>query len=246
MSAPRFFVALALATGDAGREIALPEATAHHALRVLRLAAGDAITLFTGEGGEFAATLVRADKRSAWARIDAYADIERESPLDVTLVQALAASDTMDIVVRKAVEMGAVSVQPVVSERSARFPDGERGQRRLAHWRQIVQAACEQCGRNRVPTVAAALDLATWLAQRGPRAGIVLAPDAAARLPSLGAPGGGLDVLIGAEGGFTQDEIARAARAGIAPVRMGARVMRTETAGIAALAAANTLWGDLR
>jgi 16S rRNA (uracil1498-N3)-methyltransferase len=134
----------------------------------------------------------------------------------------------------------------VVSERSARFPEGERGQRRLAHWRQIVQAACEQCGRNRVPTVAATIDLAAWLGARAPRAGIVLAPESAAALPSLASPADGLDVLIGPEGGFTDVEIARAARAGITPVRMGARVMRTETAGIAALAAVNTLWGDMR
>jgi 16S rRNA (uracil1498-N3)-methyltransferase len=246
MSAPRFHVGLGLDAADAGRELALPDATAHHALRVLRLAVGDAATLFTGEGGEFAATLVRADKRSAWVRIDAFDAVERESPLAVTLVQAIAASDTMDFVVRKAVEMGVRTIVAVTSERSARLPAAERGDKRLAHWRQIAVAACEQCGRNRIPDVREPLPLAAWLAARDARTGILLAPEAATCLPGLPAPGSGLDVMIGPEGGWTGDEIARAAAAGITPVRMGARVMRTETAGIAALAAVNTLWGDMR
>ncbi|MFO1415163.1 MAG: 16S rRNA (uracil(1498)-N(3))-methyltransferase [Burkholderiales bacterium] len=246
MGAPRFHVSLPLAPDDAGREIALPEAAAHHALRVLRLAAGDPLVLFTGAGGEFAATLARADKRSAWARLDAFSAVERESPVAVTLVQALPASDTMDFVVRKAVEMGATAIVPVTSERSARLPAGERGDKRVAHWRQVAVAACEQCGRNRVPEVTAPQPLFTWLAGRAGRPGILLAPEAAAGLPSLAPPDGALDVLIGPEGGWTADEVGRAQQAGIAPVRMGARVLRTETAGIAALAGVNMLWGDMR
>ncbi len=246
MAAPRFHVALPLAPEDAGREVALPEAAAHHALRVLRLAAGDAITLFTGDGGEFHARLTRADKRHAWAHIDAFDPIERESPLAVTLVQGLPATDTMDFVVRKAVEMGVRSVVPVTSERSARLPAGERGGRRVAHWRQIAVAACEQCGRNRVPDVHDPLPLVEWLAARDARPGILLSPAGTSALPALPAPGGALDVLIGPEGGWTVDEIERARRAGVAEVRMGARVLRTETAGIAALAAIQLLWGDMQ
>lgn len=246
MAAPRFHVPLPLAPADAGREVALPEATAHHALRVLRLAAGDAITLFTGEGGEYAATLTRADRRAAWARIDAFDPVERESPLAVTLVQALPASDTMDFVVRKAVEMGVRTISPVTSERSARVPAGERGDKRVAHWRQVAVAACEQCGRNRIPDVHDPQPLPAWLAARDAHPGILLAPTADAGLPALAAPTHALDLLIGPEGGWTADEIERARRAGVTAVRMGARVMRTETAGIAALAAIQTLWGDLR
>ena len=246
MAAPRFHVPLPLAPADAGREVALPEATAHHALRVLRLAAGDAITLFTGEGGEYAATLTRAERRAAWARIDAFDPVERESPLAVTLVQALPATDTMDFVVRKAVEMGACAIVPVTSERSARVPAGERGDKRVAHWRQVAVAACEQCGRNRIPGVHDPQPLPAWLAARDVRPGILLAPTANAGLPALAAPAQALDLLIGPEGGWTADEIERARRAGVMAVRMGARVMRTETAGIAALAAIQTLWGDMR
>lgn len=246
MAAPRFHVELALARGDTGREIALPEAAAHHALRVLRLAVGDALTLFTGGGGEYAATLVRADKRTAWARIDAFDPVERESPLAVTLVQALPATDTMDFVVRKAIEMGVRDIVPVTSERSARLPAGERGDKRVAHWRQVVIAACEQCGRNRIPAVHDPLPLFAWLAARAAGVGILLSPTAASGWSALSPPAGTLDVLIGPEGGWAADEIARARRAGMTEVRMGTRVMRTETAGIAALAVIQTLWGDMR
>ena len=246
MAAPRFHVGLPLTPADAGRELALPEATAHHALRVLRLAAGDAITLFTGHGGEYAATLTRADKRAAWARIEAFDAVERESPLAVTLVQALPATDTMDFVVRKAVEMGARAIVPVTSERSARMPAGERGDKRVAHWRQVAVAACEQCGRNRIPGVQDPQPLFAWLAARGARPGILLAPGADTTMTAMPAPGASLDLVIGCEGGWTDDEIERARGAHVTAVRMGARVMRTETAGIAARAAGQILWGDMQ
>ena len=147
----------------------MPDPVAHHALRVLRLAVGDRIALFTGDGGEFAATLVRADKRDAFARIDAFDAVERESPLAVTLVQGIAANDAMDHAVRRSVELGVAAIQPVLTTRSARVPDGERGEKRLAHWRQIVVAACEQCGRNRVPDVRAVMTLERWLESSGHR-----------------------------------------------------------------------------
>lgn len=245
MSVPRFFMEAPLAADDVGREIDLPHAPAHHALRVLRLGVGDALTLFTGAGGEFAATLVRADKRSAAVRIDAFESVERESAVAVTLVQGIAANDAMDFVVRKAVEMGAAVIQPVVTTRSARFPNGERGDKRQAHWRQIALAACEQCGRNRVPAVREATDLADWLRARdAARPGIVLDPMAAISVATLPAPP--LDLLIGPEGGLAADEVARATRAGLTAVRMGPRVLRTETASLAALAVINVLWGDFR
>jgi 16S rRNA (uracil1498-N3)-methyltransferase len=245
MGAPRFFVAMGLSPGDAGRELALPEASAHHALRVLRLVEGDPLVLFTGTGGEYAATLVRADRRNAWVRLDAYAPVEREAANAITLVQGVAASDAMDFVVRRAVEMGAAAVRPVVTTRSARVPDGERAAKRLAHWRQIAIAACEQCGRNRVPPIHAAVDIGEFLRDRAAgRAGVVLAPEATVGIGALSIPCGELDILIGPEGGFTQDEIAHAVRSGVTAMRMGVRIMRTETAAVAALSAVSTLWGE--
>ena len=247
MSAPRFFFPGPLQASDSGREIALPEAPAHHALRVLRLAAGDPLTLFTGAGGEFAATLVRADRRSAWVRIDGFDPIERESRLAATLVQGVAAADAMDAVVRRAVELGARAIQPVYTAHGARLPAGARGEARLAHWRQIAQAACEQCGRNRLPAIHAVVELHDWLAQRTPaHAGVVLAPAASRGIAEVSIPPHGVDVLIGPEGGLRDDETEAATRAGLVPVRMGPRIMRTETAVAAALAAINTVWGDFR
>ncbi len=258
MTAPRFHCPIDLTPAIVGSVIALPDTLAHHAVRVLRLTAGDAITLFTGNGGEFAATIARIDKQGASATIERYDPVERESELAVTLAQSIAATDAMDHAMRKAVELGAAAIQPLVTERSAPLPAGERGERRLAHWRQIAVAACEQCGRNRVPDVAAPLALADWLAAWA-GGGIVLDPLAERGLPALTLPAsasrdgpaagpaaGPLAVLIGPEGGLTAREIAAATARGFQPVRLGPRVLRTETAGTAILAALQTMRGDFR
>ena len=241
---PRFHCPLPLAAGAA---IELPDTAAHHALRVLRLKAGDALTLFNGEGGEFAATLERADARAAVARIAAWRAVERESPLAVTVVQGLASGERMDFALQKAVELGAAAVQPVTTTRSVTRLDASRADKRLAHWRQIAIAACEQCGRNRVPEVLPLRDLDDWL--RAPtRAALRLlfAPDAVQTIGEVARPGGAIELLVGAEGGLTDDETTAAMRAQFVAVRMGPRVLRTETAALAALAALNVLWGDWR
>jgi 16S rRNA (uracil1498-N3)-methyltransferase len=245
MTGPRFFVPLDLSPVEAGAIIDLPAAVAHHAVRVVRIAAGDALTLFTGAGGEYAATLVRVDKHGAAARIDAFNPVERESPLPITLAQGVAAADAMDYAVRKAVELGVAAIAPLVTARSAPLPAGLRGDKRLAHWRQIAIAACEQCGRNRIPVVGAPQPFADWLAA-WPGTGLVLAPDAAAAaLASLPQPRAAFAVLIGPEGGFAPVEVDAARARGFPVVRFGPRLLRTETAGVAALAALQALWGDL-
>ncbi len=247
MATPRFFVPDLPDSHDVGAQVLLPAAAAHHALRVLRLGIGDDIVLFTGAGGEMAATIVHADKRHATVRIDGFAAIDLEPALAVTLVQAIPANDAMDYVVRKAVELGVAAIAPVVSAQGARFPDGERGDKRLAHWQQIAVAACEQCGRNRVPAVEMPRSFESWLAQRDPaRAGLMLMPDATLTLPAMAPPTGTIDVLIGPEGGFNAREVERALQSGITGVRLGPRILRTETAVAAALAAINLLWSDFR
>lgn len=243
MAVPRFFATLELAPEIVGTVVTLPEAAAHHATRVVRLAVGDALTLFNGEGGEYAATLVAIDRKAATVRVDAFDPVERESPLAVTLAQAVAANDAMDYAIRKAVELGVASIAPLVTERSAPLPPGERADKRLAHWRQIVIAACEQCGRNRVPHVAPARPLGEFLAAwRG--AGITLAPDGAKLLAALAAPTGPLALLVGPEGGLGAREAGAAAARGFVPLRLGPRTLRTETAGVAALALLQSAWGD--
>jgi 16S rRNA (uracil1498-N3)-methyltransferase len=247
VSAPRFHCPEGLAAEKVNDEYILPDAATHHALRVLRLAIGDRLTLFSGAGGEFAATLIRADKRDAIVRIDGFDPVEREAALATTLVQGIAANDAMDHAVRRSVELGVVAIQPVETTRSARLPDGERGGKRLAHWRQIAIAACEQCGRNQIPEIREVVVLERWLAARPATApGLVLSPDADVTIADAPRPRDSLDVLVGPEGGFATDEIAHAKRSGMTAVRLGPRVMRTETASLAALATINALWGDFR
>jgi 16S rRNA (uracil1498-N3)-methyltransferase len=178
MAVPRFYFPSTLTREAVGQTIALPVSAAHHAVRVVRLAAGDALTLFDGTGGEYAATLVRVLRNDVAVRIDSFDPVGRESPFSVTLAQAIVANDAMDYAVRKAVELGVTAVQPLVTERSAPLPSGERGDKRLAHWRGIAVAACEQCGRNRIPPVAAPVPWKAWLGA-WKDAGIVLAPGAA-------------------------------------------------------------------
>jgi len=231
----------------AGAEMDLPQSVAHHAARVLRLKSGDAVTLFNGQGGEFAARLARVESRRVVASIEAWRDIERESPLQVTLVQGLAVADRMDLAVQKAVELGAAAIQPVTMARSVARLDAERALKRRAHWQQIAIAACEQCGRNRLPAVGSLLDFTAWIRNtaRAPTAWL-FDPDDGSPLGTLLRPASPIECLVGPEGGLDEHETAMARAAGFVGVRAGPRVMRTETAGAAVLAAVNALWGDWR
>ncbi len=245
MAAPRFLVPPELTQDAVGLTIPLPAPAAHHAVRVVRLGVGDALTLFDGKGGEYAAALTRVDRNDVWVRIESFDPVERESPLPVTLAQAIAANDAMDYAVRKAVELGIAVIQPIITERSAPLPAALRGDKRLAHWRGIAAAACEQCGRNRIPPIAPPVALNPWLASwKG--TGIMLVPGAAQSLATLPRPKLPVVLAIGPEGGFTAREIDRARAVDFHVVSFGPRVLRTETAAAAGLAAMQTLWGDLR
>jgi 16S rRNA (uracil1498-N3)-methyltransferase len=245
MAAPRFFVPSPLTGRRPGEMIELDDAVAHHATRVTRLQPGDEMTLFDGTGGEFAVTLERVDKRGAAVQLQRFVAIERESALDVTLAQVIAANDAMDYAVRKATELGVTAVRPLLTARSARLPAGERSERRVAHWRQVAIAACEQCGRNRVPEVLAPMSIDAWLTEwQGP--GIVLLPAANRSLASLAQPEAPLAILIGPEGGFEPREVRLALAKNFQSVRLGPRVLRTETAAAAAVAVMQALWGDFK
>jgi len=229
----------------AGASLALPREAAHHALRVLRLRDGEAVTLFDGRGGEWHGVIASGGRRGedAIVAIERFDAVERESPLAVTLAMSTLATDAMDYAVRKAVELGCASVAPVVAARSQGA--SHRGTR-AEHWRRIAIAACEQCGRNRIPPIDAPVALADWLdARDARRPGIVLALGADAVLASLAAATA-LDVLVGPEGGFDAGELAAAKRAGLTAVSLGPRVLKAETAAVAALSALQALHGDLR
>jgi 16S rRNA (uracil1498-N3)-methyltransferase len=241
MSAPRFYLDLPLALGA---RFSLPPGPARHAARALRLAVDDAITLFNGRGGEYPARIERINKDEVAVAVTGFADVERESRLRVMLAQGISSGERMDYTLQKGVELGVAAVQPIAARRSVVKLAGERADRRVAHWRGVVASACEQCGRNRVPVVAAPLTLAHWLGQHPGGRLLFLSPLAEARLADLPAPTA-MDCLVaGPEGGFEADEIAALTAAGAIAVRLGPRVLRTETAALAALAAMQTLWGD--
>ncbi len=220
--------------------VELPQAAAHHAARVLRLDDGEAVVLFDGRGGEYEARLELRGGGRVFARTGEHRALERESPLAVTLVQAVSSADRMDFTVQKAVELGVGAIHPVLSARSVVRLDGERGAKKLAHWRRIAVAACEQCGRNRVPEIAAPVALEAYRAPAGTK--ILLAPSGSTKLAGLAK--GPVILAVGPEGGFSPEEEQGLLRAGFSPVRLGPRVLRTETAALAALAALNALAGD--
>lgn len=223
-------------------EIQLPEALAHHASRVLRLREGDPLVLFDGSGGEVSGIL-RLRGKNCFAELSGHHAVERESPLQLVLVQALASGDKMDWIIQKAVELGAAGVVPVQAERSVLRLSGERAAKRVEHWRHIAVSACEQSGRNRVPMVEPVTGLREYLARGLPGPRLVLDPVAGQRLAALPRPTDVVHLLVGPEGGWAEDELA-ACRTAACIVGLGPRVLRTETAGLAALAALQALWGD--
>jgi 16S rRNA (uracil1498-N3)-methyltransferase len=241
MSAPRIFIGDPLPHAPTGRDFELPQAAARHVALALRMRVGDALTLFDGTGGEFAASITRIDKRGVGAGLGRFDPVERESPHRVTLVQAVIANDPMDWAVRKAVELGVAAVQPVLAARSQGSARGEKTERRLAHWRGIAIAACDQCGRNRVPEVLAPVPLSDWLDSAAAAVApahpvLMLAPGAARSLATACAAGAPSAVIVGPEGGFTDAELALAERCGVERVGLGPQVLRAETAAVAALA----------
>ncbi|MEW6689790.1 MAG: 16S rRNA (uracil(1498)-N(3))-methyltransferase [Pseudomonadota bacterium] len=240
---PRLYVEAKL---QQGAGLALPPEAAHHAARVLRLREGDAVLLFDGRGGEYGARLRMPGRGQVIAEIDARRETERESPLAVTLAQGVSSGEKMDFTIQKAVELGVAAVQPLLAEKSVVRLSGERAAKRLAHWRRVAIAACEQCGRNRLPEIrepkspgvycrtADALSMRILLSPEGDRS-------LRDRMPG---PGQKVILAVGPEAGFSSEEEALLVAAGFAKVRLGPRVLRTETAALAALAALNALAGD--
>lgn len=229
-----------------GMTVRLDDNAFNHAVRVLRLKPGAALILFDGEGGVFAATLLKVGKRDAWTRVTEALSGDVESPLRVTLAQGISRGEKMDYTLQKAVELGVAAIQPLFAEHGGVALAGERLTRKVQHWRGIVIGACEQCGRNRLPELREPVALTDWLAGLGRESGLrlLLDPLAERGLCGLKPPLGTMTLLIGPEGGLSPEEIARALQAGFTGVRLGPRILRTETAGLAALAAVQMLWGD--
>jgi 16S rRNA (uracil1498-N3)-methyltransferase len=230
---PRFYCPVPLASGQS---LDLPPGAARH-VQVLRLQPGAHITLFNGEGGEFDATIEEMGRRDVRVQVGAHDAVEREARTRVTLALGIPANERMDWLVEKATELGAAAIRPLQTERTVLRLSGERAAKRLARWQGIAVAACEQCGRNRVPEIHPVQDLAEWLRQlpaahEESRLLLALRPGAQA-LPEASAQG--MTVLSGPEGGLSAAEEDAALNAGFRPVTLGPRVLRAETAPLAVL-----------
>lgn len=229
-------------------EISLPDEVTHHLVRVLRSEAGTRFFLFNGEGGMHEAELLTTGKKNAVARLLAFTPDDRQSPLHTHLGQVMSKGDRMDYAIQKATELGVTEITPLSSERcELRLRGEERADKKLEHWRRVAISACEQCGRNRLPVIHEPQPLESWLNAGHAGLKLVLAPAAAQGLPADPAAAiTTVSLLIGPEGGLSANEISAAEKAGFHAWQLGPRVMRTETAPVAALAVLQTLLGDFR
>jgi len=233
-------------------EVTLPPQAGEHVARVLRLAAGDPLTLFNGDGHDYPATIRAVGKREVVVQVQAAVALANESPLPLTLAQGVARGEKMDLIVQKATELGVLRIVPLLTERSEVKLDPARAEKRLAHWRAVAASACEQSGRARLPEILPALPLQAWLDALDHDA---LDQDGALRLALLPegnrsartltpGPAGAL-LVVGPEGGLGERDVGALQHAGFDGLRLGPRILRTETAGLAAIAALQALHGDL-
>jgi len=240
----RSFVDRPLAIGDT---FALPEATGNHLVRVLRLEVGDPCVLFNGDGHDYTARLLTREKRGSAVEVIGRHVVANEAPLRIALLQGIARGEKMDLILQKATELGVARVAPVVTERTEVRLDAERADKRAAHWRGVLASACEQSGRARLPELLAPRALADFLATEHSTLKLVLDPIASTTLAQLDiAPSQSICLLVGPEGGLSERDLAAARATGFTGLRLGPRILRTETAALAAIAGLNALHGDWR
>ncbi len=244
MRLTRVFVSSGLREGAL---VELPAETASHVAKVLRARAGDALVLFGGDGCEYTGEIQSVRGARVQVALGAARAVDRESPLDVTLLQCVPRGDRMDFIVQKATELGVRRIVPLLCQRSVvRLGEGQ-AESKAAHWRAVAVSACEQCGRNRLPAIEAPQQLTAYLgaAPAGPALRIVLEPDSAPDRQPVPAAGSAVEVAIGPEGGFSPEELDAFRVAGFQAAGLGPRILRTETAAIAALAWLQSRYGDL-
>lgn len=246
MRLSRLFVDLPLVSGQL---VNLPKETSHYIMNVLRLRPGVSVIVFNGQGGEYTARLVECSSKMAQLQIGEYHSTKRESSLSLQLVPAIARPEHMDYTIQKAVELGVQQIIPVITERSPPL-DVKLLTKREQHWRKIIISAAEQCGRNGLPTLHHIIPISVWLGQPVSGLAMVLSPQSPQRLVATLQPAVAgyqpcpLTVLVGAEGGLTEAEVTQASQAGYLKVSLGPRILRTETAAVAALAVCQALLGD--
>jgi len=244
MRIPRIYIDESLRSGI---EVLLPEQAGEHVARVLRLERGHPLILFSGDGREYDATLATLAKRAVTAEVLGAREVDRESPLKLTLAQGIARGEKMDWILQKATELGVGHIVPIITERTEVKLDEERAERRVLHWRSVIAGACEQCGRTRLPEVDPPQRLDRWLGSLDDdgAARLALLPEGDMHLRDLPRELAAATLCVGPEGGFSDNDVALLKHAGFQGLRLGPRILRTETAGIAAIAALQALAGDL-
>jgi 16S rRNA (uracil1498-N3)-methyltransferase len=244
MRIPRLYVPEAGKTGDI---ITVTDQTAHHVTKVLRLRPGAAVRLFNGSGPEWEAVLLEGKRTGIRMEIGKAVAPVDEPSLAITLAQGIARNDRMDFILQKAVELGVCRIQPLWMQRCQARVRGERLEKRLKHWQGIITSACEQCGRSTLPALSDPADYPAWINDQGDAAiRLMLQPDSIQTLHDLSPPGGDIIILVGPEGGLNPEEQRLAALAHFTGIRLGQRILRTETAALSALAGMHALWGDFR
>ena len=245
MSPTRLFSPVALHTGQ---KISLDKVQSRYLIRALRMRAGDSFTMFDGLGGEFPTTIIGADPTCVYVETAARIDRSIESPLDLRLVLGISKGDRMDVVVQKATELGANRIIPVTTDYSVVKLSDEKAQGRRGHWLKVAQSASEQCGRNSVPAIDPPMTLLNWFgdACKSAATQLILKPQAPVLMTAIADVGDRITIVVGPEGGFSPAEFDRAKAVGIRAVSLGPRILRTETAALAAISVAQACWGDAR
>jgi 16S rRNA (uracil1498-N3)-methyltransferase len=241
MRQSRLYTPQALAVSDT---VEVEGAASHYLARVLRLSMGDPVTLFNGDGRDYQGEICQLQRHTAIVRVVDSRNPGNESPLKITLVQAISRGERMDYSLQKATELGVFCIQPVISSRVEVRLDDKRQAKRLSHWQGVVISACEQSGRATVPEVKPPLSLEQWLAAVDEYPRLVLDPAAVIKMSSFSITGNAVSILVGPEGGFTDEELERVRSVGVTAVSFGPRILRTETAGPAAIAVLQSIAGD--
>lgn len=243
MSNLRFHSPNALAVGQ---QASLSDNAMAHAIKVMRLKAGDTLTLFCGDGFDYHCALTSIEKKSTMVEVLSRNQVSNESPLTIRLLQGISSGDRMDYTIQKAVELGVTEIYPLSTARSVTKLSGDRAEKRTEHWQAVAIAACEQSGRAIIPPVHAPLTLSQWLSQHATPdyLNLLLNPVGAKRLATLSKPASAIHLLIGPEGGLSADEIDLATQRHFQSIVLGPRILRTETAALTAIASMQLLWGD--
>ncbi len=230
---------------EPGQTASLDKNTSHHLIRVMRAKKGLHVILFNGDGFEYAATLLDENQKSCALRVDTKIRVQRESPVHTILLQGISRSDRMDACIQKTTELGVNTIIPVLCEHTATRLDEKRAEKKRKHWQQIIISACEQSGRCTIPELHPVTPYAQALQSTDSDCKLVLSLDAKTGLKELQIPEGNITILVGPESGLSQDEIKLAINTNFKEILLGSRILRTETAAPACLAAIQTLWGDL-